>query len=86
MATFRLPQMKRHSGRGSNPCGTRVYAGVCGAISGFILKAPFDTRMLDSDNGGECVNGHIKRHFSRFLPSVVRTRSHTVTERTTTPT
>ena len=31
--------------------------------------------MINSDNGGECVNGHIKRHFSQFLPSVVRTRS-----------
>ena len=49
--------------------------GVCGAISEFISEAPFDTRMLNSDNGGECINGHIKRHFSQFLPSVVRTRS-----------
>lgn len=49
--------------------------GVCGAISEFIAAAPFDTRMLNSDNGGECVNGHIKRHFSEFLPSVERTRS-----------
>ena len=48
---------------------------VCGAISEFILEAPFDTKMLNSDNGGECINGHIKRHFSQFLPSVVRTRS-----------
>ncbi len=50
-------------------------AGVCGAISEFIGEVPFDTRMLNSDNGGECINGHIKRHFSEFLPSVVRTRS-----------
>jgi len=49
--------------------------GVCGAISAFIGDAPFDTLMINSDNGGECVNGHIKRHFSQFLPSVVRTRS-----------
>jgi len=31
--------------------------------------------MLNSDNGGECINGHIRRYFSEFLPSVVRTRS-----------
>ena len=49
--------------------------GVCGAISRFIADAPFGTRMLNSDNGGECINGHIKRHFSEFLPAVVRTRS-----------
>ena len=49
--------------------------GVCGSISEFIAEAPFDTLMLNSDNGGECINGHIKRHFSQFLPSVVRTRS-----------
>lgn len=49
--------------------------GVCNAISAFIAAAPFDTRMLNSDNGGECINGHIKRYFSEFLPSVVRTRS-----------
>lgn len=50
-------------------------AGVCGAISEFIAQAPFEVRMLNSDNGGECINGHIKRHFTEFLPSVVRTRS-----------
>lgn len=49
--------------------------GVCGSISEFVAEAPFDTLMLNSDNGGECINGHIKRHFSQFLPSVVRTRS-----------
>jgi hypothetical protein len=49
--------------------------GICGAISEFITEAPFVTRMINSDNGGECINGHIKRHFSEFLPSVVRTRS-----------
>jgi len=49
--------------------------GVCGGIAEFIAGAPFDTRMLNSDNGGECINGHIRRHFSEFLPSVVRTRS-----------
>ena len=49
--------------------------GVCDAIAGYIEEAPFDTLMLNSDNGGECINGHIKRHFSEFLPSVVRTRS-----------
>ena len=47
--------------------------GVCGAIAEFIASAPFDTRMLNSDNGGECINGHIKRHFSEFRPSVLRT-------------
>lgn len=50
-------------------------AGVCGGISEFIVGAPFDTLMINSDNGGECINGHIKRHFSEFLPSVARTRS-----------
>ncbi len=50
-------------------------AGVCGAISRFIGEAPFDVLMLNSDNGGECINGHIKRHFSQYLPDVVRTRS-----------
>ena len=50
-------------------------AGVCGGISEFIAGAPFDTLMLNSDNGGECINGHIKRHFSQYLPAVVRTRS-----------
>jgi hypothetical protein len=50
-------------------------AGVCCAISRFIGKAPFDVLMLNSDNGGECINGHIKRHFSQYLPAVVRTRS-----------
>lgn len=50
-------------------------AGVCGAISGFIAEAPFDTSMLNSDNGGEFINAHIKRHFAGLLPSVVRTRS-----------
>jgi len=50
-------------------------AGICGAISEFITEAPFVTRMINSDNGGECINGHIKRHFAEFLPSVVRTRS-----------
>jgi len=49
--------------------------GVCGAIAEYISEAPFVTLMLNSDNGGECINGHIKRHFSEFLPSVVRTRS-----------
>ena len=49
--------------------------GVCGAISEFIAGAPFDTRMLNSDNGGECINGHIKRHFSQYLAAVLRTRS-----------
>ncbi len=53
----------------------RGAVGVCGSISEFIAEAPFDTLMLNSDNGGECINGHIKRHFSQFLPSVVRTRS-----------
>ena len=38
-------------------CGVRFAVRVCGAIPEFILEAPFDTRMLNSDNGGECVNG-----------------------------
>ena len=50
-------------------------AGVCGAIAEFIAEAPFEVLMLNSDNGGECVNGHIKRHFAEYLPGVVRTRS-----------
>jgi hypothetical protein len=50
-------------------------AGVCGAVAGYIWDAPFDVTMLNSDNGGEFINGHIKRHFSHYLPDVVRTRS-----------
>jgi len=50
-------------------------AAVCGGISGFIARAPFDVIAVNSDNGGECINSHIKRYFSQFLPQVVRTRS-----------
>ncbi|MDD4017732.1 MAG: hypothetical protein PHV28_07275 [Kiritimatiellae bacterium] len=50
-------------------------AAVCGGISEFISGAPFLVLMLNSDNGGECINGHIKRHFAQFLPKVLRTRS-----------
>lgn len=53
----------------------RGAAGVCDAIARFVAEAPFEVVMLNSDNGGECINGHIKRHFAEFLPSVVRTRS-----------
>ena len=49
--------------------------GVCDAIDAFLSDAPFNVLMLNSDNGGEFINNHIKRHFSQFLPSVVRTRS-----------
>ena len=50
-------------------------AGVCGAVAGYISDAPFDVTMFNSDNGGEFINGHIKRHFSQYLPAVIRTRS-----------
>lgn len=50
-------------------------AGVCGAVAEFISDAPFGVAMLNSDNGGEFINGHIKRHFSQYLPTVFRTRS-----------
>lgn len=50
-------------------------AAVCDGISSFISRAPFDVIAVNSDNGGECINNHIKRHFSRFLPKVIRTRS-----------
>ena len=50
-------------------------AGVCGGIRTFAAAAPFDILMLNSDNGGEFVNAHIKRHFPQFLPRAVRTRS-----------
>jgi len=49
--------------------------GVCGAVAGYVSDAPFEVTMLNSDNGGEFINAHIKRHFSRYLPAVVRTRS-----------
>ena len=49
--------------------------GVCGAIAAFIGQAPFEVLMLNSDNGGEFINGHIKRHFAQYLPGVARTRS-----------
>ena len=49
--------------------------GVCDAIDAFLADAPFEVLMLNSDNGGEFINNHIKRHFAQFLPSVVRTRS-----------
>ena len=50
-------------------------AGVCGALGAFVAESPFEVLMLNSDNGGEFVNAHIKRHFSQYLPAVVRTRS-----------
>ena len=50
-------------------------AGVCGAVAGYVSDAPFEVTMLNSDNGGEFINAHIKRHFSQYLPAVVRTRS-----------
>ena len=49
--------------------------GVCGAIAAFIGEVPFEVKMLNSDNGGEFINGHIKRHFAQYLPGVERTRS-----------
>lgn len=49
--------------------------GVCSAINEFVVDAPFDVLMLNSDNGGEFINGHIKHHFLQFLPTVIRTRS-----------
>ena len=48
---------------------------VCCGISDFIKRVPFEVLALNSDNGGECINGHIKRRFAEFLPSVARTRS-----------
>ena len=50
--------------------------GVCREIAEFIAAPPFEVLMRNSDNGGECINGHIKRHFAEYLPGGVRTRSH----------
>ena len=50
-------------------------AGVCAALGAFVEGAPFETLMLNSDNGGEFINAHIGRHFPALAPSVVRTRS-----------
>ena len=50
-------------------------AGVCGAVCGYVSDVPFEVTALNSDNGGEFINAHIKRHFSQYHPSVVRTRS-----------
>jgi len=50
-------------------------AGVCAALGSFVAEAPFETLMLNSDNGGEFINAHIRRCFPALAPSVVRTRS-----------
>jgi len=49
--------------------------GVCGQIMTFIVEAPFDVIAMNSDNGGEFINGHLKHEFSKYLPNVTRTRS-----------
>lgn len=49
--------------------------GVCDQIMAFIVEAPFDVIAMNSDNGGEFINGHLKREFSTYLPNVTRTRS-----------
>ena len=53
----------------------RGAAGVCDAIRDFASGAPFDIIMLNSDNGGEFINAHIRRHLPGFLPAAARTRS-----------
>lgn len=49
--------------------------GVCGQIMAFIFESPFDVIAINSDNGGEFINGHLKREFSEYIPDVTRTRS-----------
>jgi hypothetical protein len=49
--------------------------GVCAALGAFIRGAPFRVLALNSDNGGEFINAHLRRHFREFLPGVQRTRS-----------
>lgn len=48
---------------------------VCRDISSFIARVPFTVHAINSDNGGEFLNAHLKRHFARYFPTVLRTRS-----------
>lgn len=48
---------------------------VCNALAGSMMALPFKALYLNSDNGGEVINGHIKRYFAKYLPEVIRTRS-----------
>jgi len=49
--------------------------GVCDAPGAFVRGVPFKVLAINSDNGGEFINAHIRRHFRAFLPGVLRTRS-----------
>ena len=49
--------------------------GVCSCVQDFITEVPFKVIAMNSDNGGEFINGHLKHEFSEYLPSVIRTRS-----------
>jgi len=49
--------------------------GVCESLKDFIRDAPLKIVALNSDNGGEFINGHIKEEFAKLASPLTRSRS-----------
>ncbi len=49
--------------------------GVCESLKDFIRDVPFRVIALNSDNGGEFINGHIKEEFAKLASPLTRSRS-----------
>lgn len=50
-------------------------AAIVVRIEGIVLEVPFSVAAFNSDNGGEFLNGHLKRYFPALCPQAMRTRS-----------
>lgn len=50
-------------------------AGICDSVREFIAEAPFDVVALNTDNGPEFLNSHLKAFWGSLSGRVMRTRS-----------
>ena len=49
--------------------------GIVEELKNIVLVVPFVIKGFNSDNGGEFLNGHLRRYFPTLCPQAIRTRS-----------